>query len=310
MLSNPIYVGRQVFNKHAFVRDPDTGTRRARAKDQDEWVEAAVPELAIIDEVLWQQVQERIAATPLQRPEQSRRPKRLFSGLVKCGVCGGNLTIVQKDRYGCMEARQKGTCTNNRSMKATDIEARVLDGLRDRLMEPKLVQAFVDEYHSELERLQKDARRRHTSHSKERASLERQIARLVDAIAEGSVSELGAVGEKLRDLEGRLSALPVFNEQEPQRIEWHPNAVNIYKQKVADLSTALSADDVVHDEAAAALRNLVDKIVAHPGEKRGQFELELHGQLAGALNLAKYGNGGGGRRISKLPAFRIVVIKM
>ena len=300
MLSNPIYVGRQVFNKQAFLRDPDTGTRRARAKDQDEWVEAEVPELAIIDEVLWQQVQERIAATPLQRPEQSRRPKRLFSGLVKCGVCGGNLTIVQKDRYGCMEARQKGTCTNNRSMKATDIEARVLDGLRDRLMEPELVQAFVDEYHSELERLQKDARRRHTSHAKERASLERQIARLVDAIAEGSVSELGAVGEKLRDLEGRLSALPVFNEQEPQRIEWHPNAVNIYKQKVADLSTALSADDVVRDEAAAALRNLVDKIVAHPGEKRGQFELELHGQLAGALNLAKYGNGGGGRGIRTL----------
>jgi hypothetical protein len=39
----------------------------------------------------------------------------------------------------------------------------------------------------------------------------------------------------------------------------------------------LSADDIVRDEAATALRGLVGKIVAYPAEKRGQFELELHG---------------------------------
>ena len=300
MLSNPIYVGRQVFNKHAFVRDPDTGTRRARAKDKVEWVEAEVPELAIIDKDLWERVQERLAARPVQRPEQNRRPKRLFSGLVKCGVCGGNLTIVQKDRYGCMASRQKGTCTNNRSMKATVIEARVLDGLKDRLMEPELVETFIEEYHRELQSLQKQARSQHRSIERERHNLKRQITRLVDAIAEGSISDTKSVGEKLRQLEGRLSALPVFDEEEPQKIEWHPNTVSVYKQQVADLSTALSADDVVRDEAAAALRNLVDKIVAHPTEKRGQFELELHGQLAGALKLAKYGNVGGGRGIRTL----------
>lgn len=65
----------------------------------------------------------------------------------------------------------------------------------------------------------------------------------------------------------------MFNEQKPEQIEWHPNAVKIYQQKVADLSTALSADDVVRYEAAAALRNLVDKIMAYHGDKRGQFEL-------------------------------------
>jgi len=76
----------------------------------------------------------------------------------------------------------------------------------------------VDEYHAELKRLQKDARRRRNTHAKEKATLERQIARLVDAIADGSVSELGAVGQKLRDLEGRLSDLAVFNGEEPATI--------------------------------------------------------------------------------------------
>jgi hypothetical protein len=39
LLNNPLYVGRQVFNRNSFVRDPDTGTRRAPAKDEQEWVE-------------------------------------------------------------------------------------------------------------------------------------------------------------------------------------------------------------------------------------------------------------------------------
>ena len=176
----------------------------------------------------------------------------------------------------------------------------MLGGLKDKLMEPKLVQTFVDEYHAELQRLQKDARRRRNTHAKERANLERQIARLVDAIAEGTVSELGAIGEKLRKLEARLSDLVVFNDEEPTTIEWHPNAADLYKQKIANLSEALHADPMVRDEASAALRGLVDRIIAHPAQQRGQFELELHGQLAEAMNLTMHDNVGGGRGIRTL----------
>ena len=300
MLSNPIYVGRQVFNRHAFVRDPDTGTRKARSKDQAEWVEAEVPELAIVDRQTWDAVQARLASKPHTKLHQNRRPKRVFSGLIKCGICGGNLTMAYRERYGCSNARQKGTCTNNRTMPARDIEDRVLGGLSDKLMEPELVQTFVDEYHAELQRLQKDARRRRNTHAKEKANLERQITRLVDAIAQGTASDLGAVGNRLRELEGRLADLAVSNEEEPATIEWHPNAAELYKQKIANLSEALHADPIVRDEASAALRGLVDRIVAHPAQRRGQFELELHGQLAAAMNLAMHDNSGGGRGIRTL----------
>ena len=57
---------------------------------------------------------------------------------------------------------------------------------------------------------------------------------------------------------------------------------------------------MVRNEASAALRGLVNKIVAHPAQKRGQFDLELHGQLAVAMNLAMHNNGGGGRGIRTL----------
>lgn len=295
MLANPLYAGRQVFNRHAFPRDPDTGSRRARLKNESEWVEAAVPELAIVDEELWQRVQDRLAAIPRKPPDQHRRPKRLFSGLIACGVCGERITIAFRNRYGCAGARQKGTCTNNRTMAAPELEQRILEGLRERLLEPELIQTFVEEFHAELQRRQKDARRRHRAVARERADLERQIARLVDAIAAGSATNIAAVGKKLRILEGMLSDLPVLTDAEPEKIEWHPNAVDIYKRQVDNLQAALNADEITRQESTAALRGLVDRIVAYPAEKRGQFDLELHGYLAAALNMGKLGNVGGGR---------------
>ena len=54
---------------------------------------------------------------------------------------------------------------------------------------------------------------------------------------------------------------------------------------------------MVRDEASAALRGLVDRIIA---QQRGQFELELHGQLAEAMNLTMHDNVGGGRGIRTL----------
>jgi site-specific DNA recombinase len=137
-------------------------------------------------------------------------------------------------------------------------------------------------------------RRRRLNSEKERADLERQVARLVDAIADGTVSNVGAVGEKLRALEERLSGLLVV-EQEPAPVDWHPNAGELYKRRIADLSASLNADPIVRDEATAALRSLIDKIVAYPAKRRGQFDLELHGHLAEALNMAMHDNIGGER---------------
>ena len=92
----------------------------------------------------------------------------------------------------------------------------------------------------------------------------------------------------------------VFNDEEPTTIEWHHNAADLYEQKIANLSEALHADPMVRDEASAALRGLFDRIIAHPAQQCGQFELELHGQLAEAMNLTMHDNVGGGRGIRTL----------
>ena len=61
ILHNELYVGRMVWNRQRFLRDPETGKRVARPNPRSEWITKVVPELRIIDDELWQGVQARYA---------------------------------------------------------------------------------------------------------------------------------------------------------------------------------------------------------------------------------------------------------
>ena len=43
--------------------------------------------------------------------------KRLLSGLIKCGSCGGSMTIVNRERYSCSAKREKGTSDNTQAYR-------------------------------------------------------------------------------------------------------------------------------------------------------------------------------------------------
>ena len=77
----------------------------------------------------------------------ARRPTWLLSGLVRCGSCAGTMTVVApQGRLGCANHRERGTCTNRRTVLRDHILARVFTGLKNRLLAPELVEAFVAEY--------------------------------------------------------------------------------------------------------------------------------------------------------------------
>ena len=50
---------------------------------------------------------------------------------MKYGVCGGGAATWNRNTIGCVNARNKGTCDNKRTIKREDVEALVLDGLEN-----------------------------------------------------------------------------------------------------------------------------------------------------------------------------------
>ena len=58
----------------------------------------------------------------------------------------------------------------------------------------------------------------------------------------------------------------------------HPNVADIYRRKVARLADALNHPED-RNEAADALRGLIERIVLKPGPKQRQLDATLYGEL-------------------------------
>jgi len=85
ILQNELYTGKLVHNRVRMLRDPETGKRISRINPETEWVRVETPELRIISDKLWNEAQ-RMRRRYLDKPSHNcRRPKRLLSGLLKCG---------------------------------------------------------------------------------------------------------------------------------------------------------------------------------------------------------------------------------
>ena len=164
ILNNELYIGKLVWNRQHFIKDPETGRRIAKPNASDDWVVQDVPALRIIADDLWTAVKARQThASRATRPDRgrqelwhARRPKHLFSGLIHCGACGGFMVLVGKTHYGCSNRVNPGTYTNRLTMRRDTLERTILAGLKDRLLTPELVAAFVKEF--EVEMRQRTAR--------------------------------------------------------------------------------------------------------------------------------------------------------
>ena len=81
----------------------------------------------------------------------------------------------------------------------------------------------------------------------------------------------------------RLEEEVLAMERNTSVVDLHPGAVELYSKAVADLREALGHGDR-RQEAAALIRNLVERIEVIPGTVRGDFTLRVHGRLAELCN--------------------------
>lgn len=284
VLCQELYRGRLVFNRRRFVKDPETGRRRAELNPPEVWTVTDVPDLRIVTDAAWRAVQARrtvLAAEPAF--QNRRRPQRLLSGLLRCGACGGAFAIVGSNRYACSTARERGTCDEGRTVNADAVEARVVEAIERQLLAPELIAEAVRAYHEELRDQRAQAATRQTALARDLGEHQRRANRLVDAIADGGSSPL--VRTRLAETEAKIAEIETQLAQiaEPTIVEFHPQAAELYRAQVARLREDL-AKGGLSGEARDAIRALIaDVTVSREGD---DWALDVRGCLALLLHVS------------------------
>jgi site-specific DNA recombinase len=219
MLSNERYLGRVTWNQSKWMRVSGRKSRRRVQRPESEWVTKNHPELALVPKDLWDRVQARIRRTAPAgrgRPAASGRTVYLVSGLLRCGVCGGSMTVIGKKakngvsyaRFGCTTHHSRGAtvCSNGLGVSEKKASRALVDALKDKLDRPELIERFVSTFRQHANSLGKVNDRGEDADRRVRDG-ERRIANLTESLAKRGWSD--ALAAKLRDEEAQLTRVKV-----------------------------------------------------------------------------------------------------
>jgi site-specific DNA recombinase len=79
IINNELYIGRLVWNRQRYLKDPSTGRRVSRLNPESAWIVTEVPELRILDGALWQAAKTRqseIAEKYVSHRGRARTPRQ------------------------------------------------------------------------------------------------------------------------------------------------------------------------------------------------------------------------------------------
>lgn len=289
ILRNELYRGRFVWGRLKFAKDRTSGGRR-RSHNPAEVQRREAPELRIVSDEAWEAAQAQLTAKaigPMGEGRGQRRPKALLSGLIRCGLCGGQMTRAGSgDALRCVtHTRDKIACPNGRNPRYGLLEGRVLVSIQANLLHPDVVADAVEEYRRAMAEGQKAATRARAGISRELAEARRRQARLVAQMEEGMpwsavAARHGELDRRIVDLQARLNAEP------GEVVTLHPAAAGMYRKLVSDLHSALG-DERGSAAGREAIRALVDEVRFLPREGKGQYELAIHADLSPVLASAE-----------------------
>jgi hypothetical protein len=292
LLQNPLYAGRIIWNRLRMDRDPDNGRRVSRSNPKSAWHEQDTPHLAIIDRELFDAVQARKAERSKGHPTHQHRPKHILSGLLRCGSCGGGMSVSGKDKSGrvrlyCTAWRKSGSCLAPKTFYLCTVEDAVLSKLRGELRHPAVIAEYARTYAEERIRLAQRITKDRSRLERRLADIQGELERAFKAFTMGMVPEdvaekqMAALRAERETLGAKLETTPPAT----GAVVLHPAALTRYEDQLARLQEVLAAGSAASDiEAAAAIRDIVETVTARPDpEHRGGVLIEIAGRLNALL---------------------------
>jgi hypothetical protein len=235
---------------------------------------------------LFAKVQSIKTARGKVRPEKSHRPRHLLAGLLRCGCCGSAMAVNNVSHKGrriyCGRRKEGGRCANGKTYPLEPIEQRVVTALQGQLRDPRAIERYLATYRAERKRLAAESATKRSASERSLGQAKREIARVVDAIARGSISDGEARERLIESRRLRDAAESELTAMAPTRkaIVLHPAAVARYLASVENLAVTLATQIVRGDDAIAdSMRELIAAVIVHPATK-GDPKIEVTGKLA------------------------------
>jgi hypothetical protein len=237
MLRNERYIGKIVWTKREWFKDPVTRRRRYRERPEREWVTFEDPKLGIIDRAAWDAVQGRHRVQtqqPTRKTRDGRYYEHLLSGLLRCGTCGAPMCIVGRKfenglswaSYGCSVNHSRGiaVCPNRRTVSERIVDKTVMTLLSNAVRSKdskKWVQesmALAARQHAKEKAANDKAARLEKDVQAQAAVVERIGNRLIEVGASDFLKErLRAEETKLRELRHALAKASLPKGEAPER---------------------------------------------------------------------------------------------
>ncbi len=189
--------------------------------------------------------------------------------------------------WGCTRHREGGpsACANNRIVSGRVMEARVLTGLQQNMLDPELVEIYVREYHHEHARRSRDLDREGERLKKRHRDAVAKVERLVMAVADGA-DQFVEIRDVLGRARGERDALAAAIDQLPV-VALHPTVIADYRSQVEKLNAAVAENPEARLEAIPKLRALIDTVLITPAlDSAKGVAIEVTGRLNTMLALA------------------------
>jgi site-specific DNA recombinase len=288
ILTNERYLGIRIYGKTKEIRHPDTGKKERKDLPQSEWrIRERNSELQIVPDDLFRRVQEKRKLKSskigvqrlggMTRTEASR--KYLFSGLLRCGLCGGKLNIrtTKPARYGCVEYQERGLCSNKATISQELLEREFIHALSEKLRDDSLRNDLIQMVFEQIQsakntRLEEEwsAEQGRKDLEASRATQARHKENLVKAVRESGgmktlYEELELVARSIERIDEKLAELnrPPLPEVTLEGVREFVNGqMATLEQLLLGSPEALKMD----------FQQRIEKIVVTPdADERGQF---------------------------------------
>jgi site-specific DNA recombinase len=292
LLCNPSCIGLIVWNKASYPRGRN-GKRKAKLNGVSERVIGFNADRAFIPAWLWLLVQEEVAARKLA-PAQPRgpRPRRLLTGILRCGVCGRGMHIIAGDlknrpRVGCSTLKAGGKCANTRSFYLDTIEKMVARAIGKFLASPRTLEITLDSAVKEISSYKKQLREELKDLAKKREGLRplttalirkmasagiegRQLREIVDRDLAPIHRELEAIDKRIAEVKAMLAS----DKLNPRKVRELGKVFGQLEKLLEDTGGAKLPIELI--EAAQAL---IGKVELIPDKSSKHFELKIQGRL-------------------------------